>query len=150
MKRRVFIKAGLLALVGAGLLRPLAALAAWNKGAFQAETLEAAIGELIGTNTLIPSDRVRLILPPLSQNGVVVPVTVETSLAPVGRIILLVEKNPNPFAAEFALADNLVAEVTTRIKMNASSRVVAIVESAGSFYSAETRVEVERGGCYLG
>ncbi|HKK06953.1 MAG TPA: twin-arginine translocation signal domain-containing protein, partial [Gammaproteobacteria bacterium] len=60
MQRRSFLKGTLGAsamavAVGAGLLNPRQALAAWPKAAFDAKSVPDALNDLVGTGTTSPS-----------------------------------------------------------------------------------------------
>jgi sulfur-oxidizing protein SoxY len=85
--------------------------------------------------------------PDIAENGAVVPISVESSLPNVKRIIILVEENPTPMTAAFNLGEGVKADVSTRIKMGKTSNVVALVESNGNIYAARKNVKVTIGGC---
>ena len=76
-----------------------------------------------------------------------VPVSVQTSLANVESIAIVVEKNPSPLAAQFELSPSIKGFVSTRIKMGTTSNVVAVVKADGKLYSASKEVKVTIGGC---
>jgi len=150
MRRRRFIKNSLLVALGAILIKPFSLLAAWPKRLFEQDHYQGALQELLQGETLLPSGQVQLKLPPISQNGVEVPATITTTLEQVERIVLMVENNPNPMVAEYLfLGSAFSGFIATRIKMNGSSPVHAIVQANGKFYSATETVTVKKGGCYL-
>lgn len=115
--------------------------------------LAAAIGELTG-GAPPRAGRVKLELPPLVENGNVVPVTVsvDSPMTPsdhVRAIHLFAEKNPQPDVATFHLGPRAGrARVATRIRLADSQQVVAVAElSDGSFWSASASSVVTISAC---
>jgi len=152
MKRRSFLKGSLGAsamavAVGAGLLNPRQALAAWPKAAFDAKSVPDALNDLVGTGSTTPSSDITIKAPDIAENGAVVPVTISTSLPSVASISVFAEKNANPLAASFDMASNAKGFVSTRIKMAKTANVVAAVKSGGKVYAARKEVKVTIGGC---
>ena len=142
--RRRFL-ASLLA-IGAMALAPLQLLAR-NKAAFGADKVDAALQALVGDKPLVKSADIVLKVPDIAENGAVVPVTVTTTIADVQRISLLVDENPNPLSASFRLLPGSVADISTRVKMGASSDVRAIVETQTTAFYTSKNVKVTIGGC---
>lgn len=98
--------------------------------------------------------RVRLELPRLAENGHSVAMTVRvdspmTEAEHVRWIHLIAQKNPVRDMASFALGPRAGrAEVSSRIRLNGSQRVVAIAElSDGSFWSHTVEIEVMQAAC---
>jgi sulfur-oxidizing protein SoxY len=142
--RRRFL-ASLLA-IGAMALVPLQLLAR-NKEAFDADESDAAIKALVGDKPLVKSTDIVLKVPDIAENGAVVPVTVTTTIEDVQRISLIVDENPNPLSASFRLLPGSVADISTRVKMGASSDVRAIVETQTTAFYTTKNVKVTIGGC---
>ncbi len=137
-----------LLLAGAGsLLKPLLAFADWNVAAFSAETEADAIAQFFPELEVTPSDAINIVVHDLVENGAVVPVKVETSLPNVESIALMVEKNPNPFIANFNLNPDCTGFISTRIKVGEPSNITAVVKSDGKLFTAKKFVEVIEGGC---
>ncbi len=130
------------------LLRPISLFAAWPKKLFSHQRHQSTLSELLQGEPLIASDQVNLKIPPISQNGVEVPVSIKTTLQQVERIIVIVENNPNPMVAEYLFSASTIAYIATRIKMNATSPVHAIVKAGGKYYGTTETVTIKRGGCY--
>lgn len=152
MKRRIFLKGtlatGALGIAaGSGLLVPRAVLAAWAKEAFEAKDINTALNSLLGSSSLTASDKIKIKAPDIAENGAVVPVSISTDLPGVESINIVVEKNPNPLAANFVLGPGALGEVSTRIKMGKSSSVLAVVKAGGKLYSTGKEVKVTIGGC---
>lgn len=134
---------GLLSLLG---LLPLSAFAALDRTAFEAKTLEQALDAL---GALINKESPLLILtaPDVAENGALVPVTIESSLANIEQIAILVDKNPTMLVSHLTLPEGTEGFLTTRIRMAQTSRVVALIKADGKFYCAAKEVKVTAGGC---
>jgi sulfur-oxidizing protein SoxY len=115
--------------------------------------LEAAIHAVVGEATL-HQGKVTLDVPPLVENGNVVPltVTIDSPMSEadhVKAIHVFNEKNPQPHVISIALGPRAgKAIVSTRIKLADAQRVVGIAEmSDGSFWSGEAHVIVTIAAC---
>lgn len=148
MNRRSVVKAIAAggALVGASVLMPRIAMAAWTTKAFEAEDQATAMNELLG-GAAEESAEVTLKAPDIAENGAVVPVTVRSSIAGVESMSIFVENNPNPLVAEFMIPAGTDADVSTRLRMGKTSKVTAVVKANGKLYSASKEVKVTIGGC---
>jgi sulfur-oxidizing protein SoxY len=143
--RRDFLKAA--AAVGLGVaLRPQSAAAT-------PATMQEAIRHVVGAARVTPG-RVKLELPPLSENGNTVPLTVSiespmTAEDHVRAIHVFNEKNPQPDVASFRFGPRAGrARVSTRIRLADTQTVIAIGElSDGSFWSASATVVVTLAAC---
>ena len=98
--------------------------------------------------------KVKLELPPLSENGNVVPMTVSvaspmTAAEHVRAIHVFTEKNPQPNVVSIRLGPRAGrAAITTRIRLADTQTVTAIAElSDGSFWSASAHVIVTLAAC---
>lgn len=151
IQRRDTLKAGgglgmLGLLVAAGLIRPELAEAAWNKGAFDAKSLDAAMAAM-GVGKPAESADVQIAAPDIAENGAVVPVGVVSNLPKTEQISIMIEKNPNMLAATFDIPEGTVADVQTRVKMGQTSDIYAVVKADGKFYMSKKEVKVTLGGC---
>lgn len=152
MKRRTLLKAAVAGaqcalLIGAGLLRPQQVLAAWPVAAFNAESLDAALFALSGGLPITDSDAVILNVAAQADDGRTVPLEVISQVPGTRSIALLSEKNPFPALARFDLTPAVAPQLSTRIKMGGSGKVVVLVEADGRYYSTSRQVEVAAGGC---
>lgn len=143
MTRRDFL------LLGSG----LASVLSIGTASANPSEMATAITQLTGGATP-RAGRVRLELPPLVENGNVVPVTVEVDspMTPsdhVRAIHLFAEKNPQPYVAVFHLGPRAGrARIGTRIRLADSQQVVAVAElSDGSFWSASAASVVTISAC---
>jgi sulfur-oxidizing protein SoxY len=149
MDRREFLRAATGVTAGLGLgavitVRPARATPA---------TMQEAIGKVVGNATVTPG-KVKLELPPLSENGNAVPLTVSlespmTAADHVKAFHVFTEKNPRPEVATFRLGPRAGrARVATRIRLADTQTVIAIGEmSDGSFWSARADVVVTLAAC---
>jgi sulfur-oxidizing protein SoxY len=149
--RRRFLKtSGELSILGllaaAGMTFPRSAAAEWNKTAFESKTLAETL-KALGVTKANDSTEVQLLASDIAENGAVVPVQAVSKLANTEQIAILIEKNPFILAALFDIGPDMIADVTTRIKMAQTSNVVVLVKAGGNFYSATKEIKVTLGGC---
>jgi sulfur-oxidizing protein SoxY len=134
-------------LAGAGLF-PAAALADFNKTAFEAKNLGDALKAIGAGGAPTESKDVTITAPDIAENGAVVPLGASTTLPGVKQILILVEKNPSALVAVFNVTDSIEANVSTRAKMGQSSDVYAVaVMNDGRALFAKKEVKVTLGGC---
>jgi len=143
--RRAFLataSGGLAALAFA----PAAALA-------DAKMVADEIAKLYGDKP-IKEGRIKLDLPSIAENGLVVPLTFEvespmTEADYVKAIHIFADGNPNPHVAAFMftpLAPKAAASI--RIRLAKTQNIVAVAEmSNGDLYKATKEVKVTIGGC---
>ncbi len=144
--RRLLVKGGAALALLASLPRALLA-ATWPKKAFLSTDGRQALTALLGIDDTIPSKQITLKLPEIADNGASVSVTVSTTLENVESISIVVEKNPRPLVASFELMSRAFPEVSSRIKMAETSRVLAVVKTDTGTYSTWKDVKVTIGGC---
>jgi len=142
--RRSFLKSLLAAT--ATIAFPGFLFAARPDKAFSAASADQAIADLFGA---VPadSDKVKMKIADIAENGAVVPVTVSAEFENVESISIVVDNNPTPLAASFDMSPNTVPSIAARIKMGQSSNVRAIVMADGKLYSTMKEVKVTIGGC---
>jgi sulfur-oxidizing protein SoxY len=115
--------------------------------------MEESIRKVVGTAPVTPG-RVKVELPPLSENGSTVPLTVSvespmTAEDHVRAIHVFTELNPQPDVASFRLGPRAGrARVSTRIRLANTQNVTAIAElSDGSFWTDRAAVVVTLAAC---
>ena len=115
---------------------------------------EDAVKAIIGDKELKESDKIKLSVPEIAENGAVVPVKVKvespmTEENYVKSIHILNTKNSNSRCADVMLTTkNAQAKFASRVKLSESQDVVAIVGlSDGTFMKAGKSVKVTIGGC---
>jgi sulfur-oxidizing protein SoxY len=147
MNRREFLRAT------GGIAAGLGALIAVEPAGATPAEMQDAIRKVVGS-ARVNAGRVKLDLPPLSENGNAVPLTVSVESAMtqadhVKAIHVFNEKNPQPDVVSFHLGPRAGrATVSTRIRLADTQTVVAIAElSDGSFWSARAAVVVTLAAC---
>ncbi|KYJ85497.1 thiosulfate oxidation carrier protein SoxY [Sulfurovum riftiae] len=156
MKRRNFIKS--MMAVSAVAVTPVALMAkdeakAKKKGPNDL-TFEAAVKAITGGKEVKESDKIKLTVPEIAENGAVVPVKVEVDHPMeeanyVKAIHVLNTKNGNARCADVMLTPaNGRGYFATRVKLGSTQEVVALVElSDGTFIKTGKSVKVTIGGC---
>ena len=146
ISRRAFLLMGLFA--GSVKAQLPANIEAQRKAA-----LEEAMRKVVG-GAQLRAGRVKLDIPPLVDNGNVVPLTVEvespmTAADHVRAIHVFTEKNPQPYVLTAHLGPRAGrARVTTRARIADTGEVIAIAQmSDGSFWSDRVRVIVTLSAC---
>jgi sulfur-oxidizing protein SoxY len=150
--RRLFLRASLATtqigmLAAAGLLLPRKVLAAWPSNAFNAETLDEAMSELLGATGAEESDKIDIRAPEPAENGAVVPVDVRSHIPDTEAIYLFGAKNPAPALAEFELSPEIESSISCRVKLAGTGDLIAVVRAGGRLYRAHRSVDVVAGGC---
>ena len=116
---------------------------------------EAAIRDVFG-DRLVKPGRVTLSIPPISENGYSVPLTVEadspmTAEDHVSRILVFAEANPLPDVARFELGPRAGrARIQTRSRLGGTQKIRAIAEmSDGSLWGTEAFSIVTLAACVV-
>jgi sulfur-oxidizing protein SoxY len=121
--------------------------AQWKQAVYDAKTLDEALKALGGTSSASTSALIAINAPDIAENGAVVPVSVNSSAANTQMIAILVEKNPAMMAAQFTIMPGTEPAITTRIKMNGTSNVLALVKADDKWLLASKEIKVTLGGC---
>jgi sulfur-oxidizing protein SoxY len=147
-RRRFLSAAGGLAVAAA---LPTAATAQMNR--MPPNNMPAVIARLVG-NAKVNQGRVKVGLPPLVENGHLVPLTVRvespmTEADHVKAIHVFTDKNPLPEVVSFYLGPRAGrATLSTRVRLADTEDVVAIAQmSDGSFWSERQNVVVTTAAC---
>jgi sulfur-oxidizing protein SoxY len=153
MERRTSRRDFLVTAGGAAAGLGLASLIAVEPAHATPAAMQDAIRKVVGAARVRPG-RVTLELPPLSENGNAVPLTVlvespMTEADHVKTIHVFTEKNPQPDVVSFHLGPRAGrARAATRIRLADTQTVTAICElSDGSFWSASAAVVVTLAAC---
>lgn len=139
----------LLLAAGAG----LASLVVVRPARATPEAMQEAIRKVVGAARVTPG-RVKLELPPLVENGNVVPLAVSvaspmTEVDHVRGLHVFTERNPRPEVLSVRLGPRAGrARVATRVRLANTQSVVAIAElSDGSWWSDSADVVVTLAAC---
>jgi sulfur-oxidizing protein SoxY len=139
-----------LAIGGAAML---AAALTPHKALADISATEVELRRLFGDKPMNPS-KVRLELPLIAENGLVVPVRVEvespmTEADHVKAVHLFADGNPSPPVASFYFTPaNGTAIASSRIRLATSQTVIAVAEmSNGALHVTRAPIKVTIGGC---
>lgn len=148
VQRRGLLKAaGALAVLAAGLLRPIAALAAtWNKEAFASKSAADALKSL-GTPGAEANNGIVIEAPQIAENGAVVPIEITSKIPGTTSMAVLVDKNPYPLVARFDFMEGALPFVKINAKMGETSDVRVVATAGGKHYQATKEIKVTIGGC---
>src|ERR1044071_6598830 len=127
------------------LLKPFAALAAWQKEAFGAKSAPDALKSL-GAGNPAPSQDVLIEAPQIAENGAVVPIEITSNVKGTTSILVLIDKNPFPLVAKFDFSEGALPFVKVNVKMGETSDVRVVAEAGGRHYVATKEVKVTIGG----
>ena len=148
--RRSVMKAGgalgLLAVLGSTLLKPGRALAAWNKGAFEAKSAIDAM-KALGMSNAEDSKDIVIRAPDIAENGAVVPIDITSNIPGTTSISVFIEKNPFPYTGTFDFSAGAVPFVHLRAKLSESTPVRVVAAAGGKYYTTAKEVKVTIGGC---
>jgi len=128
------------------IVKPLAALAAWNKEAFGARSAADAL-KGIGAADAAPSAELVIEAPEIAENGAVVPIEIASKLPGTSSIAVLVDKNPFPLVGKFDFREGAVPFVKLNVKMGETSEVRVIALAGAKSYAATKEIKVTIGGC---
>jgi sulfur-oxidizing protein SoxY len=148
-RREVLAGGGAVTLaVMVGAVRPRAAAAqGWNEAAFGSKSV-AELVKALGGDVVTPSKDIGWgASPEIAENGAVVPISITSALPKTQMIAIVIEKNPNPLAAQFELPAGTDPAIVTRVKMGQTSNVHAVIKADGKFFVATREIKVTVGGC---
>jgi sulfur-oxidizing protein SoxY len=113
----------------------------------------AALKELFGERA-ITDGRIRIDIPQIAENGLVVPINIHvespmTGADHVKALHLFAPGNPQPRVLTYHFTpESGRASASTRIRLAKTQSVIAVAEmSNGQVYSAKAQVKVTIGGC---
>src|SRR6476646_3715193 len=135
------IRRALAAVFVLGLVRPLAALAAWNKEAFSAKSAGDALKNL-GIANAQPSKDLTVEIPEIAENGAVVPIEISSTIPGTTALIVVIDKNPFPLITRFDFKEGALPYVKVNVKMGETSDVRVLAEAAGKYYVTTREVKV--------
>ena len=136
----------ILAALGVLLLKPFAALAAWNEQAFGAKTPADAL-KGIGASGAAPSKDIVIEAPQIAENGAVVPIEISSNIPGTTALAVVIEKNPFPLAGRFEFKEGALPFVKVNVKMGETSDVRVVAFAGGKQFSASREIKVTIGGC---
>ena len=146
-RREVLKKSALVAGLLMQSLGYMRSASAYQQTAFDAKSV-LELYKSLGLSLPIENKQITLTTPEIAENGSVVQVAANTTLANIKRWIFMVEKNPVPLIAIFNLTEEVTPAVTLRCKFAQPSEFYALAQlSDGKVYFAKKEVKVTLGGC---
>ncbi len=130
--------------IAAGLLRPAQAVTIGGSSG-----VRQSLRSLQSSNPQM-TDAIRLKAPDIAENGASVFISFSCALPEVDALFVFVDRNPQPLAAAFQIAPEVVPALEMRIKVAGTANVWVMARSAGRFYKAAKTVIVTAGGCGAG
>ena len=122
--------------------------AEWQESLFTHKALDEVINSLTNNSTATQSTEIHIKAPEIAENGAVVPITVNSSIADVTNISIIVDNNPSPLTSSFDINPQLEAYISTRVKMAKSSNIIALVTTKDKkYYTNSKSIKVTIGGC---
>lgn len=132
--RRVFLKVSTVAgTASIALLCGKQCWASWEVFDFTHSQADKAMLDLLAGEGAIRSDRIQIDVPQHHQNKALVPVAVTTTLPEVRAISILIDSPFDPLAATFQLGARHVGRISTRLRLEQSSRIWAFVETESGY-----------------
>jgi len=140
------IRRALVAALMLTLVKPLSALAAWNKEAFGAKSAGDALKNL-GVGNATPTAELSVEVPQIAENGAVVPIEISSAIPGTTALIVVIDKNPFPLISRFDFKEGALPFVKVNVKMSETSDIRVLAEAAGKYYVTTREVKVTIGGC---
>jgi sulfur-oxidizing protein SoxY len=151
--RRNLLKGGasaalLAPLVGTGLLRPSAVLAAeWNRNAFTARTINDAL-KAHGSANAGESRDIVISAPEIAENGAKVEIEIVSNIADSRSLAVFADKNPMPLCASLDFSSAVLPYARLQVKLAETTRLRSVVKTAdGKSHVAFREIKVTLGGC---
>lgn len=85
--------------------------------------------------------------PEIAVDGASIMLDFQALLPDVDGFAVYIEGNPQPLAAAFFLAPNVLPEIKLMVRLAQSSTVSVVARSRGRFYKNGKLVKVTHGGC---
>lgn len=123
------------------------AVAKWEKGAFQAQSVAQVLTALYGSKKLHASPNIQVMVPAIAENAAVVAVTLVIDLGQFESVTLLADGNRYPLVSYQELTGKGRTELQMRIKLFRSSTLMAVVQAHGMLYFSTQSVKTTIGGC---
>lgn len=147
--RRKFLGAVAAAALVLRASRPAWADSARNVNAFNARSLESALGAL-EVEAGSDSPLIRIEAPDVAENGANVPVEITVTVPGVERVLVLGERNVFPLLADLRFGPGVVPWFEVKVKLAETSNVRVLALAGGKVYAAARQVRVIVGGCLPG
>ena len=146
MERRKFLGLGLAAVALAPATLSALDYRKEKPAAWTAKKVDEAIKALYG-DIKAEETGIKLNVPKIASNGGAVPVKVKSDIT-MKSLTILQDSNPESAVATYTMDENMIVDLSVKIKMAGSGSITIIGEGQdGKFYSATQKLEVALGGC---
>ena len=122
-------------------------LANWLASDFRRQSIDNTLTQLFPDQVLHKTDKIRLKLPRIAENGSVVPITITSTIENADTIYIFSEKNPVPLIAKFSLNPEIETYIGARFKMQETCDVIVVLRADNQYYQTRQKVKVTLGGC---
>ncbi len=95
----------------------------------------------LGADEALPSNDMVIKMEAIAENPAVVPIEVESRIPGTERIAIIVDKNPAPLAAVFNLTPGLTTRISTRFRIQHSTKVYVLIHANGKVYLTSQEVK---------
>ena len=92
-------------------------------------------------------NNIKLKTPDIAENGSIVPIQIESFLNGEQTFYLFSSKNENPLTSIYHFHENMVPFVSTRLKLQESSKLHVFIKFNSNTVHAANDIEVTIGGC---
>ena len=92
-------------------------------------------------------NNINLKTPDIAENGSIVPIQIESFLNGEQTFYLFSSKNENPLTSIYHFHENMVPFVSTRLKLQESSKLHVFIKFNSNIVHAANDIEVTIGGC---
>lgn len=135
-------------LLGTGLLRPTAVLAAeWNRNAFAARTVNEALKAYDSANAAESRDIV-ISAPEIAENGAKVEIEITSNIPNSRSLAVFADKNPFPLCASLEFSSAVLPYARLQVKLAETTRLRGVIKTAdGKSHIAYRDIKVTLGGC---
>ena len=106
----------------------------------------ALLNDLMGVSPQTEDHGLTMEVPPVAENGALVPVVLSAS-GSADALYLLAKGNPGPLLAEFHFRGPALTKVSLRVKLNQTGPVTALSRSPEGWMRLDQPVKVAKGGC---
>lgn len=90
---------------------------------------------------------INLKTPDIAENGSIVPIQIESLLDGEQTFYLFSSKNENPLTSIYHFKENMIPFVSTRLKLQESTKLHVFVQFDSNIIHAANNIEVTIGGC---
>lgn len=122
-------------------------IANWLADDFSRRSIQATLSDMFPDKKLQTSNKIKLKLPRIAENGSVVPISISSSIENVDTVYIFSEKNPVPLIAKFSLSPDLETFIGARFKMQETCNVIVVLKAGEKYYQKKQKVKVTLGGC---